>query len=456
VPLALSLCMIVKDEEAMLGDCLASVRGLASQLIVVDTGSQDATVSIARAAGAEIVDFPWCDDFAAARNAALPHVSGDWVLMLDADERLAPGAAQAVRRAIASGVMDCGFLPLLDAERADASPTEVLSGEALKGDPILLPRLFRHCDDLRWEGLVHESVGAWLERGPKRCVRVEAPLIHYGNVESHRAELGKGERNFVLLRRQVALQPESPTARGYLARELIRRGEIEAADQEITAGWKLALDAWGNEGGSSRPAVTSLASLRAFRALALGQFEKTIDTADRLQGWGIEHPNLLGMRGMALHRLACAGPESQRDGLLAAAAQSLGTCLSLRAKVFADELMPGITSWVSASEMGCVALLLGQSELALEAFDSALSAAPGHREALFGKAEALLDLGRPRDALATLEPLLPSGGADEWYLGSVLCGALGQDGDADLFAKKAASLGPVGEKHAYRRVRYGR
>jgi tetratricopeptide (TPR) repeat protein len=139
---------------------------------------------------------------------------------------------------------------------------------------------------------------------------------------------------------------------------------------------------------------------------------------------------------------------------LAAAAQSLGACLSLHGRVFADELMPGITSWVSASEMGCVALLLGQSELALEAFESALSSAPNHREAIFGKAEALLDLDRPSDALAALEPLLPNGGADEWYLGAVLCAALGQDGDADLFAKKAASLGPVGEKHPYRRVRY--
>ena len=64
------------------------------------------------------------------------------------------------------------------------------------------------------------------------------------------------------------------------------------------------------------------------------------------------------------------------------------------------------------------------------------------------------DLTAQRDALAALEPLLPSGGADEWYLGAVLCAALGQNGDADLFAKKAASLGPVGVNHPYRRVRY--
>ena len=447
--------MIVKNEEALLADCLASVRGLASQIIVVDTGSTDSTIQIAEAGGAEIVDFPWCDDFAAARNSALPSVTGDWILMLDADERLAPTSGRAIRQAIESNQMDCGFLPLLDADRLDASPAEVLSGRALKGDPILLPRLFRNTDEFRWEGIVHESIGAWLERGPKRCVRIEAPLIHYGNVESLRIAQGKGERNFRLLEKQVTLQPKSPTARSYLARELIRRGEIPAADQQIAIGWDCARDAWSDPRRTTRPAVTSLASLRAFRALATGKLDIVTETADQLERWHIEHPNLIGMRGMALHRLACAGPEDQRKGLLAAAAQDLGRCLELHGEVFADEVMPGITSWVSASEMGAVALLLQEAALALEAFENALGFAPGHHEARFGRAEALLDLGRFDDALKTLEPLLAQGGADEWTLGAIICSAMGRPQDAQLFMKKAETLGPIGAGHPYRVLRYG-
>ena len=104
--------------------------------------------------------------------------------------------------------------------------------------------------------------------------------------------------------------------------------------------------------------------------------------------------------------------------------------------------------------MGAVALLLGEAVLALEAFEAALGSAPGHRDALFGRAEALLELGRASDALSALEPLLPEGGADEWALGATICAAMSRLEDAQLFAKKAASIGPVGVDHPYRRIRY--
>jgi len=82
----LSVCLIVKNEEKFLDQCLKSIRALADQIIIVDTGSTDRTLEIARCYDAEIHAFAWCDDFAAARNAALEHATGDWVLVLDADE----------------------------------------------------------------------------------------------------------------------------------------------------------------------------------------------------------------------------------------------------------------------------------------------------------------------------------------------------------------------------------
>lgn len=98
----LSLCMIVKNEAEALPKCLASVQGVVDEMIVLDTGSTDDTVKIAEEFGAIAASFTWINDFAAARNAALQYVTGDWVLVLDADEQLAPDAIPAIKDAIQS------------------------------------------------------------------------------------------------------------------------------------------------------------------------------------------------------------------------------------------------------------------------------------------------------------------------------------------------------------------
>ncbi len=92
--------MIVKNEEANLGRCLASVQPYVDEMVIVDTGSSDNTKAIAEQYGAKVYDHPWQDDFATARNVALSHVSGDWVLVLDADETLTEAAGLALRDAI--------------------------------------------------------------------------------------------------------------------------------------------------------------------------------------------------------------------------------------------------------------------------------------------------------------------------------------------------------------------
>src|SRR5579884_571049 len=81
-----SLTMIVKNEAATLGRCLASARDLVDEIIVLDTGSSDNTKGIAAQLGARVFDFAWCDNFAAARNESIRYATGQWLLWLDADE----------------------------------------------------------------------------------------------------------------------------------------------------------------------------------------------------------------------------------------------------------------------------------------------------------------------------------------------------------------------------------
>src|ERR1700675_1152507 len=95
----LSAALIVRDEAVMLGDCLRSLCGFADEVVVVDTGSTDGTRELAAGLGARVVTFPWRGDFAAARNEALRHARGRWILYVDADERVAP-VAVAEREAL--------------------------------------------------------------------------------------------------------------------------------------------------------------------------------------------------------------------------------------------------------------------------------------------------------------------------------------------------------------------
>ena len=114
-----------------MSDCLASVEGLVDEIVLADTGSTDRTVEIARSFGAKVVDFPWIDDFSAARNAALEEVTGDWVLLMDCDERMVRDTIPTLLEAIEEGDFDCGMIPFYSSTRLDATIEEVLSGEYL-------------------------------------------------------------------------------------------------------------------------------------------------------------------------------------------------------------------------------------------------------------------------------------------------------------------------------------
>ncbi len=217
----LSLCLIVKDEEDFLPDCLASVGDLADEVIVVDTGSTDRTVERAEAAGATVVHRPWTGDFAAARNASLDAATGDWVLVLDADERLAPGSAEQVRR-------------LIDAEPEDAPPTiylPLIENRDKDGRPLgagHMPRLWRRRPALRFTGRVHEQVGVGVP-GLRQRYEDAFRILHYGYDPDLQAQRGKRARNMGLLEAELADRPGDAAATFYLAKEHYAGGDDAAA-----------------------------------------------------------------------------------------------------------------------------------------------------------------------------------------------------------------------------------
>jgi hypothetical protein len=220
----LALVMIVRDEASRIARCLDSARPFVDDMVVLDTGSLDDTAAIARACGARVFPFTWCDDFAAARNAALDHSQADWNLVLDADEWIEAGAASAVLAQVQGSTPCIGVLPITNEFDLDGSvATSVL------WLPRLLPR------GVRYEGRIHEQPVADL---PRR--RVALPVRHDGYRADSLAR--KHGRNDALLQRALTESPGDP----YLLYQLGKNSEVYGVYAEAVTHYLAALASGGD------------------------------------------------------------------------------------------------------------------------------------------------------------------------------------------------------------------
>ncbi|EFM09178.1 glycosyl transferase family 2 [Paenibacillus curdlanolyticus YK9] len=212
----ISLCMIVKNEAACIARCLRSAIGTADEFIVVDTGSTDETIAIARSFGAKIIEAEWRGDFAAARNVGLEQATGEWILFLDADEELSAGAAQELRTLVQSQASPGILLPIWNLLGEEEETATI--------NPVL--RLFRNDPRHRFEGRIHEQIAASILRAaPDAQLRLgETVIRHYGYRPSTVAEKDKIERNTRLLLQAIEEEPEQPFHRFNLGVEYLRAG----------------------------------------------------------------------------------------------------------------------------------------------------------------------------------------------------------------------------------------
>ncbi len=218
----LSAALIVRDEEGNLPACVASLDGVADEIVVVDTGSRDRTREVAWAAGARLFEFPWQDDFAAARNEALAHCTGDWILYIDADERVRPGGRDDLTLALGD---------------ADAVGHQVRFHVRPGYTPYWELRLFRNHPAIRFTGIIHENI--WpavlqlINDAGGRVGRVPLGIDHVG-YEGDQAR--KHARDLPLLLRRVRTDPDSVYCWQQLGHIHRVRGDIAAARAALGSG----------------------------------------------------------------------------------------------------------------------------------------------------------------------------------------------------------------------------
>ncbi|WP_432535509.1 tetratricopeptide repeat-containing glycosyltransferase family 2 protein [Kineococcus arenarius] len=249
---SITAALIVKDEEQVLAEALQAVAPFVDEVVVYDTGSTDATREIARACGAVVVEGYWDDDFAAARNRGLGHVTSDWVLTIDADE-VVSGDVETFRAYVDAFPGDAVCLRI-------ASPT--VRGGASGGDTVM-SRLFRRAAG-RWDGALHEHLvsadtGEVLQRSLE-CAPIA--VLHSGYFSDVRESRGKAARNLRIARRTV----EGLTAGGEdAARAWLHLGRCLVATGEVVE----ALDAFAQVVERSRKDLTLALAARAAVAAAI-------------------------------------------------------------------------------------------------------------------------------------------------------------------------------------------
>lgn len=204
----LAVCMIVKDEEQRLPLILSDIQGLWDELIIVDTGSTDRTIEIARQFGARVVSQPWTGDFSAARNRSKDEATAAWILWLDADDRMEAAHVkqlQTLKNTLNNG---CVYALPVISTMADGS-----------AEPFLQVRLFPNDPRLRFENRVHEDIARSVKKYGFEGATFSVQIMHTGYEDPEQLSL-KIKRNMLLLEEDLARNPDNLVLRFLYANNL--------------------------------------------------------------------------------------------------------------------------------------------------------------------------------------------------------------------------------------------
>jgi len=264
----LSVCMIVRNEEKNITDCLESIKGVADEFVIVDTGSTDKTKEVVSKYTSNIFDFKWVDDFSAARNFSLSKATGDFILSLDADD-------------IVENPEE--ILPLLK-ESFDAHDFNILYGN----DNFRQARLFRNFRNIRFAGRVHEYPvldGLFFKFStdmptPQRVVshQKETRVNVRHKTEKHCTE-DRSERNYRILKKELEGDPDNSRTLFYLGNALKEKGRHDEAIETYRK--YLSVSTWKDEKWMAQKYIGCIFQWQGKYKEAIEELRKAIEIDDR-------------------------------------------------------------------------------------------------------------------------------------------------------------------------------
>ena len=385
-----SACMIVRDEEDNLRRWLPLVRAAVDELIVVDTGSSDATATVAGELGASVHHFPWSDDFSAARNESLRHARGEWIMWIDADDELLESVPGALRQL-------CRTLPA-EAHGCWLRVHSRTAGEGQSTTTLRQWRLFRNHLGLHFRGRVHEQLTAPAESGALHVIEQEEIQVrHWGYAGSPDVLGKKVERNRRLLQLSISEDPHEPFHHCSLGKQLVLQQQFSAAREELDQAMVL----WQKQGQPAYGYVGPMFAVAACCALNLGFNDRVLELEAACPPQAVSS-DLLYYAAIACQRLGHADDAIGR----------LKRAITDTSVHTATETDPATATWQPRLLLAQLHTQLGRREeaygMAMEAIDSM----PEQPEVFLGGAVMAIEMGHPDDALRICRRLL-SGQADE-------------------------------------------
>ena len=285
----ISLCMIVKNEEQMLKGCLESVKNIVDEIIIVDTGSTDKTIEIAKEYGAKIYYFNWIDDFSAARNESIKYSTSKWILYLDADERLTPASQNTIKILLKTASEEVGAYHIViesDHRQLDGSP------EKHRG---AYPRLFRNLGypNIKFMGRVHEQISPSIIAMGKLTFASDLVIEHLGYNQAEDIMKKKVDRNYKLLLEHIKEEPTNGYAWFQLGQTLGRMDLLKEAEDATKFAIKCA-DLKGAVLASATASLSQFCGRRKDYTEALYWAEETLKIVPKqLYGLSLKAHSLL-------------------------------------------------------------------------------------------------------------------------------------------------------------------
>ena len=376
----LSLCMIVRDNEDTIEACLDSIYPWVDEIIIVDTGSTDATPEICRRFGARMFDFPWCDDFSAARNVSLEPARGEWVFWMDSDDTIDQDQGQRLRElAYGDHAPDChGYVVQVKC------PSSV-PGQMTVVDHV---KLIRNRPELRFEHRIHEQILPAIRRLNGDVAFTDIFVVHSGSDQTPEVRQRKLERDFRILKLDLEARPDHPFVLFNLGMTYEDAGEYEEAEKHLRRCIEVSND------GDSQLRKTWALLVNCLKMQ--GQLERAIETSTEALTIFVGDKELLFRRATLL----------QDAGRLKEAAIDYQRLLNEPAdKVFLS-IDPAICGHKAHHNLAMVLQQLGQSAEAIEQWELAVRDCPEFAAAWQSMARELIHGGR-RAEISSLLAQMP-------------------------------------------------